>query len=77
MVRENQDPVNLAGVEFFEIEKISVHEFHELSEGLPSQVHLWFTVAGTPYPYVVRFKSGRGIDELIVALMTHRKAVFG
>ncbi len=73
------EPVNLTGVEFFDIEEILVAEFHPLpnGEGSPTQVHLNCRIAGFPGAVIMRFKSGRPIDELIVSLMTHRKAVFG
>ncbi len=72
------EPVNVAGVEFFEIEKIEVMEFHELPDGQgdPSEVHLMLKIAEWPHPFIIRFHSRRPVDELIVALMTHSKAVW-
>lgn len=68
----------MAGVEFFEIESIDVMEFHPLpdGEGPPSEVHLMLTIADFPHPVIMRFHSRRSCDELIVALMTHSKAVW-
>jgi len=70
---------NLAGVEFYELDEVEVREFHELPDGQgePTQVHLNVRLKGFPAAFVLRFKSGRPIDELIVALITHRKRVFG
>ena len=72
-------PMNLKGVEFMEIEEISVNEWHALPDGQgePTQVHLWFKLKDTEPVFCLRFKSGRPIDELITALITHRKSVFG
>ncbi len=77
--RRMPKPVNLAGVEFYELDEIEVGEFHPLpnGEGDPTQVHLNCRLKGFPAAFVVRFKSGRAVDELIVALITHRKGVFG
>ena len=63
----------MAGIEFFEIEKIEVAEFHELPDGQgpPSQVHLTLTLAGFPHPLIMRFKSRPTLDELIVNLIRH------
>ena len=76
---EPMEPVNLAGVEFFEIKEIDVTEFHELSDaqGKPSEVHLWITMDVLDTPFIMRFHSPGGLDQLIVALMTHRKRVWG
>ncbi len=70
---------NVEGVAFFDVKAISVNEWHPLADGQgePEQVHLWVEVDGAPGPLVVRFKSGRPIDELVTALITHRRAVFG
>lgn len=75
----SQQPANLTGVEFYEIDDITVYEFHPLpdGEGDPTQVHLSCRLTGFPAAFVMRMKSGRSVDELIVALITHRKAVFG
>ena len=68
----------MAGVEFFEIEKIEVGEFHELEDGKgpPSEVHLLLTLAGFPYPLIMRFKSRPTLDELIANLIRHGKEVW-
>jgi len=72
-------PRNVTGVAFYDIKEISVNEWHCLPDGQgePEQVHMWIQLAGVPHPMVMRFKSGRTMDELIVALITHRRAVFG
>ena len=74
-----QQPRNLTGVEFYEIDEITVYEYHPLpnGEGEPTQVHLSCKLVGGPAAFVIRMKSGRPIDELIVSLITHRKRVFG
>lgn len=78
-MREDQSPINVGGQPFFAIEEIKVLEYHPLpdGEGDPTEVHLWFTMEDSPIPMVLRFHSPRAVDELIVALMTHRKAVWG
>ena len=80
-IRINQDdqkPINMAGVQFNEVLAISVNEWHPQPDGggKPEQLHLVLEVAGLPHPLVVRFKSPRPVDSLIVALMTHRKGVW-
>ena len=77
---EDQRPINVAGQEFIPVLSIRVLEYHPLpdGEGEPTQVHLWMVIDGAEdMPFVIRFHSGKPIDELIVALITHRKAVFG
>ncbi|KKM68340.1 hypothetical protein LCGC14_1461950 [marine sediment metagenome] len=77
---EDQRPVNLVEQEFFPISSITVHEYHSLPDGKgpPTEVHLWLKIEGAEdTPFAIRFHSPRRIDELIVALMTHRKAVWG
>lgn len=72
-------PMNLEGVAFYDVRGISVNEWHALpdGEGDPEQVHLWLEVEGFPGPFVVRFKTARPVDELIVALIAHRRGVWG
>ena len=72
------EPINMEGVEFLEVEEISVNEYHELPDGKgdPTQVHLWLRLANFPHPLIIRFHSRRPVDELIVALITHSKAVW-
>ncbi len=80
MVRESQEPVNLIGQQFYPIESIQVLEYHPLpdGQGLPTEVHLWLKVEGaTDTPFAIRFHSPGVVDELIVALMTHRNSVWG
>ncbi len=69
---------NLAGVEFFEIAEIEVGEFHPLPDGQgdPTQVHMRCRLVGIPHPFIIRLKSARAVDELIVGLMTHRNRVW-
>jgi hypothetical protein len=71
-------PRNVTGVEFFEMEKIEVVEWHSLpdGEGNPEQVHLWFEIQGWPHPCVIRFRSRRTLDELITNLIHHSKSVW-
>ncbi len=74
----SEEPINMAGVEFFEIERIEVGEFHELmdGEGPATEVHLLLTLAGFPHPFIMRFKSRPTLEELIVSLIRHGKAVW-
>ena len=78
MRQDNTSPINVAGMKFFEIKEISVNEWHPLpnGEGSPEQVHLRLEVMDIPYPFVLRFKSRRPMDELIVALITHANNVW-
>lgn len=73
------EAINLEGMSFFEVESISVNEWHRLpdGQGRPEQVHMFIQLKDVGIPIVMRFKSGKPMDELIVALITHRKAVFG
>ena len=76
---EDQDR-NLAGQEFFPVESIEVLEYCPLpnGEGEPTEVHLWLKIEGAEStPFAIRFHSPRTVDELIVALMTHRARVWG
>ena len=74
------DPLkqNLTGVEFFEIKEVVIYEYHLLSngEGKPTEVHMKIEINDFPYPVIMRMKSARIMDELIVAMITHRKRVF-
>ena len=76
---DSTTPVNLAGMRYFEIEQIDVGEYHPLADGKgqPTQVHLNLQIANFPYPLVMRFKSRRPVDELIVALIAHANNVWG
>ena len=77
--RNVMSAVNLDGVRFVEVKSISVNEWHPLpdGQGQPEQVHLWIELEGLPHPVVLRFRSRRPVDSLIVALMTHANAVWG
>ena len=69
---------NLKGVKFYALESVEVAEFHEAEDGKgdASQVHLIFKMEDTPAWMVMRFKSRKSVDELIVSLITHSKAVW-
>ncbi len=79
MRQDDITPINTEGMKFYEITNISVNEWHPLPDGKgkPEQVHLMIEVAGNPYPIVMRFKSRRPVDELIVALIAHANGVWG
>ncbi len=72
------NPLNLEGQDFYALKSIEVAEFHDAKdgEGEASQVHLICKMEGTDAWFVVRFKSRRPVDELIVSLITHSKAVW-
>jgi hypothetical protein len=72
------EPVNTEGIQYHAIEKITVFEWHTEPDGKgePSEVHLWFEMEDGGHPLVMRFHSRPAVDELIVALMTHSKAVW-
>jgi len=78
MRKDSITPINTEGLKFYEIKGISVNEWHSLPDGKgnPEQVHLWLELEDIPYPFVLRFKSRRPIDELIVALITHANNVW-
>jgi len=78
MRKDSTNPINTTGMKFFEIKQISVNEWHALldGEGKPEQVHLWLDIEDIPYPFVMRFKSRRPVDELIVALIAHANNVW-
>ena len=69
--------MNIKGLAFYEVESLSVNEWYPPGQGKPEQVHLWLDLEGFPHPLVMRFRSPQAVDELIVALMTHRKGVWG
>jgi hypothetical protein len=71
-------PRNTGGELYYEVESIEVAEWHSLpdGQGKPEQVHLILTLADNPIPLVVRFKSRRPVDSLIMALMTHANGVW-
>jgi|GEM_PF-4106994 len=78
MRQDSVTPINTDGMEVYEIKSISVNEWHPLPDGKgkPEQVHLMLEVEEIPYPFVIRFKSRRPVDELIVALITHANGVW-
>jgi hypothetical protein len=78
MRQDSITSINTDGMKFFEIKSISVNEWHSLpdGQGKPEQVHLWLDIEDIPYPFVMRFKSRRPVDELIVALITHANGVW-
>ncbi len=71
--------MNLEGMKFFEVTEISVNEWHPTPDGSgpPEQVHLWIRLADFEHPLIMRIRSPKTIDELIVSLITHRKGVWG
>lgn len=73
------DPINVAGSVYFAIEEIDVVEYHELEDGKgePQKVHLIIAMENEAIPFVMRFHSPSTLDELIVALITHRRGVWG
>lgn len=77
---EDQEPVNLAGQNYYPVQSIEVLEYHPQlnGQGPPTEVHLWLKVEGAEdTPFAIRFHSPGAVDELIVALMTHRATVWG
>lgn len=70
---------NLTGVEFFEINEVSIVEYHPLAngQGEPTEAHMNIDIKGFSHPVIMRMKSGKVMDELIVAMITHRRRVFG
>src|SRR3972149_8623525 len=78
MSLDDVTPRNVAGDEYFEVESIGVFEWHSLPDGRgrPEQVLLEIKLANCSIPIVMRFKSRKPIDSLIVALKTHANSVF-
>jgi hypothetical protein len=78
MSHESITPANTAGMKYFEVESIGVFEWHSLSDGQgkPEQVHLIMRMTGYDPPVIMRFKSRRPVDELIMALITHSNGVW-
>ena len=78
---EDQGPFNLAGQQFIPVASIDVLEFCEGDKhdaGPPTEVHLWLKIEGSEdTPFAIRFHSPNAVDQLIVALITHRRAVWG
>ena len=77
---EDQEPFNLAGQQFVPVTSIEVLEFHPLpdGQGAPTEVHLWLKIEGSEdTPFAIRFHSAPAVDQLIVALMVHRRRVWG
>ena len=70
--------VNVAGLAFYDVEEISVNEYHSLpnGEGEPEQVHMMLKLERVEHPIVIRFKSPATLDQVIVALMAHRRRVW-
>ncbi len=78
---DDQTPVNLTGVEYFPVDSINVAEFHEEDDGRgdPTAVLLILHIGGEweDMPaFIMRIKSRKTCDELIVALITHSKGVW-
>ena len=78
MTLDDVTPRNVAGDEYFEVERIGVFEWHSLpdGQGRPEQVLLEIKLADCSIPLVMRFKSRKPMDNLIVALITHANSVF-
>lgn len=74
-----QDDQNLAGVEFYEITDLSIREYHAEADGkgAPEALLLWIELAGSPLPFVMRFKTAAPVDSLIESLTLHRNHVWG
>ena len=74
----DNEPRNMAGVQYYAIERIEVGEYHEDLDGGgdPTEVHLLLTMEDHPHPFVMRFHSRPAVDDLIVALIAHSKAVW-
>ena len=79
MALDDITPKNLAGDKYFEVKSIEVTEWHSLpnGEGKPEQEHLIIELENCPYPLVMRFKSRKPVDSLIVALITHANSIWG
>lgn len=83
---DSTDPINLAGIEYMDIESIVVAEFHAEEDGQggadpermlgAEQVHLIINIRDFPYPIIMRFKSKAGIDKHIVDLMRASRSVW-
>ena len=78
MRKDTISPFNTKGLMFFEVKEISVNEWHPLPDGKgkPEQVHIWIGIEDVPFPFVMRCKSRRPIDELIMALIAHADNVW-
>ncbi len=80
MVRPEGDdhsPVNVEGMQYYPIKSWEVAEWHDLPDGQgdPTAV-IMILHLDEPTPLIARLKSRAAADELIVALMTHSKAVW-
>ena len=72
------DAKNLAGMPFYDIEEISVNEYHPLPDGQgpATQVHVMLKLERVEHPMVMRFKGPGSLDQFIVQLITHRNRVW-
>jgi hypothetical protein len=72
-------PRNVAGDQYLEVESIGIFEWHKLpdGQGKPEQVLLEIKLADIDIPLVMRFKSRKPVDSLIMALLTHANSVWG
>ena len=73
------NPDNLKGTLFFDIEEISIAEFHPLphGQGKATQVHMLIKVRGVEHSFIMRFKGRKALDAVVAALTEHADAVFG
>lgn len=73
------DTQNLENLKLLELENMEVCEWHPSKNGRgdPVQVHVLFTIVGSPVQLVLRLKSSNACDDLIAALQKHRVGVWG
>lgn len=64
------------GIEIHEVQEIGVGEFQRNPDDGPSEVHIIEKVHGFQYPMVLRLKSAKAVDDLVVQLITARNAVW-
>lgn len=76
--RDFDEPANLAGMGYYDIESVEIAQFHPEPDGKgrPTQVHIMLTVEGFDYPLTMRIKSKAACEQIIFALMTHSKEVW-
>lgn len=76
--KDFDEPVNLAGQGYYEIESVEVAQFHPEPDGKgrPTQVHVMMTISELDFPLTMRIKSKVACEQLIFALMEHSKEVW-
>jgi hypothetical protein len=74
-----KDIRNLEEMQVMQIEGMEICEYHPFPEalGYPTEVHILFTLVGTPVQLVFRMKSKEAVDETVDALIHHRQNVWG